>query len=128
MESYESSRRNLRRDGNRSEQTAWRYLRGCGYRFVAANFNTLWGELDLVVEKDGVMVFVEVKSRWSERFGRPEEAVTSGKKAHLAKAAMSFLQEINRFDQPTRFDVVCIDRGRIRHFKNAFEVSAGFTF
>ena len=110
------------RFGRLAEALAARFLELCGFAPLASRFRCREGELDLVMRRGPLLVFVEVKARRSDRCGRPEEAVTPGKLRRLRRAARRFLQEQ---PQPPgtvyRFDVVAVEwrgegRGcRLRH-------------
>lgn len=73
--------------GAAAEDRAVAYLVGLGYEILDRNFTCKMGELDIVARKDGVVIFVEVKSRAHTRFGLAQEAVVYGKRAKLLKAA-----------------------------------------
>ena len=108
--------------GRLGEEIARLHLESCGYRLVAGRFRTRLGEIDLVVERGDLLVFVEVKARRGDRCGRPEEAVTPRKLARIRRLASAFLVA---HPQPAirlyRFDVVGVrflgdGRGcRVRH-------------
>lgn len=70
------------------------------------NYAERWGEIDLVVRDDTTLVFVEVKSRRPESWGRPAEAVDRQKRRRLTLTARAYLQELGVANPPTRFDVV----------------------
>jgi putative endonuclease len=82
--------------------------------------------VDLIAERDGVVVFVEVKTRSGMAFGRPAEAVTSRKQHELIKVARAWEDRSRRRDRAIRFDVVEVLRSRnggvvvVRHIENAF--------
>ena len=106
------------------EDRAARYLEGEGYSLVERNARTMYGELDLVVRQGSALVFVEVKTRSSTAFGRPEEAVTAQKQAHLLAAAQAYLLSHPDLEGEWRIDVIAIRRLRglepeIVHFENA---------
>lgn len=107
--------------GRDQESQARTYLESKGYRFLAANYQTRRGELDLVMQEDETVVFVEVKSRSNLGFARPEESVTPAKQSKLAMAALAYVKENGLSDRPLRFDVVAIGPGRLDHLENAFE-------
>jgi len=73
---------------------------------LARRFRTRHGEIDLVVETDEILVFVEVKARSGVGYGRPAEAVDRTKRARMASAAEAYLQRATAFDRTCRFDVV----------------------
>lgn len=102
---------------------AEKYLRGLGYKMIARNFNTRFGEIDLIAKDGDCFVFVEVKTRRDESFGAPEEAVTKTKQRHLLAAAQIYLQRIRRPNAEWRVDVVALTGGggdfAVNHLKNA---------
>jgi len=78
-----------------------------------------------MVDKDGGIVFVEVKTRANEDFSQPESAITGVKKTRMIRAARYFLSSNDIDGRPFRFDVVTIvlgekNRPQIRHYENAF--------
>lgn len=103
--------------GAAGELRARRYLEARGYRFVAANYRTRYGELDLVMRHHGTVVFVEVKTRRGGRQGAPEEAVTVRKLTHTIRAAEAYCQRCG-YRGPWRIDVVALAGGAIRHLCN----------
>lgn len=112
--------------GRRGERIAGEHLLARGYRIHTRNYRVREGEIDIVAEKNGVIVFVEVKCRKSARFSRPGDAVTAAKQAKLRAAAALWLSEHTGEEKPARFDVVEIVTGlldkapRIHHIENAF--------
>lgn len=114
--------------GQASEAWAEEFLRAKGYRILARNLRTSLGELDLVAEDAGVLVFVEVKGRATEAFGGALLAVDRRKQAKLVRLASQYLAQRHWSDKPCRFDVVLVQgqpsaRGQIEHLQNAFEVT-----
>ena len=114
------------RFGRDSEAEAARYLRRSGYRIVARNYRTPFGEIDLVAYDGSVLAFIEVKARRNERFGAPQTAVTADKRRRLTRVALAYLAGMRppghvaasrrangpscRFDLPScRFDLVMIE-------------------
>lgn len=96
--------------GRWGENAAAHYLHTQGYVLLGQNLRTPHGEIDLLLEQNGVLVFVEVKTRTSGSFGHPEEAVTPGKLEHMQAAALYILEEkYSAYGQrPIRFDVIAI--------------------
>ncbi|HEU0050541.1 MAG TPA: YraN family protein [Patescibacteria group bacterium] len=78
--------------GRRGESFAAAYFLQKGFHIVARNWSCRFGEIDLIVEREGVIHFVEVKTRHSLNYGYPEEAITKKKLDHLAKAIEWFLR------------------------------------
>jgi putative endonuclease len=114
--------RSLRgRDGE--DATARTYERR-GYRVVARNWRCPLGELDLVVQRGGVLVFCEVKSRTGAAFGGGYEAVTWSKRRKLRQLAEVFLQSYRPLEVRARFDVASVwlgPRGAdVEIFEDAF--------
>lgn len=116
-----------RRDtGRRGEDLAEAHLRARRYRILARNWRTRGGELDLVAEDRGVVVFVEVRTRQGRRFGGPLESVDARKRLRLGRLAAEFLRRHRLEDRVARFDVIGVDWRReepsIEHVERAFDV------
>ena len=94
--------------GDKGEKIAAAFLKQKGFRIRAKNYTCSYGEIDLVAQKGGELVFVEVKTRRTTTFGRPEESVTKQKVQHIGRAAMMYMQAHNWIDQPWRIDVIAI--------------------
>ena len=100
--------------GKRGEELACRELRRQGYAIVARRYRTRYGEIDIVAMDGGVLVFVEVKARSSERFGTPLAAVTPVKQRRLTRMALDYLARSRTSGVPCRFDVVSVAVGEAR--------------
>ncbi|PIS05241.1 MAG: YraN family protein [Candidatus Buchananbacteria bacterium CG10_big_fil_rev_8_21_14_0_10_42_9] len=106
------------------EKIARKYLRKIGYREEQSNFNTRRGEIDLIMYDGPTLVFIEVKTRTSQNFGLPEEAVTSDKLSALVQAAYRYINFHPEVIDDFRIDVIAVDiRSRwlpptIRHYQN----------
>lgn len=92
--------------GALGETVAAAHLEAQGLKVVDCNFRTRYGEVDIIAEDAGTLVFVEVKTRRSLAFGTPEEAVTPRKRARLAKVASAYLQLHGLEQRNWRIDVV----------------------
>ena len=109
------------------EECAAAYLRRRGYRILARNYSCRFGEIDLIAEKDGVLLFVEVKLRTNLQYGAPREYVTVKKQEKLRAAALLYLSG-RELDVPARFDVAEVytdvrhsaGKTRIAYIENAF--------
>lgn len=115
-----SNSRARRRLGAAGEELAARELARRGYVIRERNWRCAAGEVDLVAELDGALVFVEVKTRRGNQFGAPEESITSAKRTHLIAAAQTYLQEHQWQDCAWRIDVVAIElgpQGRLRRIE-----------
>jgi putative endonuclease len=80
-----------------------------GYAILARRYRTRYGEIDIVAEEQGTIVFVEVKAREDATFGTAAEAVTPDKRRRVVSRAVEYLARKHVTDRPCRFDVVAID-------------------
>lgn len=95
--------------GRRAESRARRYLEGRGLDFIEANYRCRSGEIDLIMDDDGALVFVEVRYRRNRDFGGALESIDAGKQRRLRTAAAHYLQYRRQDVEPAcRFDVVLI--------------------
>ena len=92
-----------KQDGDWGEALVEKYLSERGCRIVEREWRCRFGEIDLVAEKDGVLLFVEVKLRTNLQYGAPREYVTVKKQEKLRAAALLYLSE-RELDVPARFD------------------------
>lgn len=105
------------------ERKAVRFLKKNGYKILARNFKCNLGEIDVISQKGDVIAFTEVKTRTSDDFGQPNEAVDFTRRKRYVNAAKRYLF-INRLrpdDFVLRFDVIEIMKGKLNHIENAFE-------
>jgi len=113
--------------GALGERIAERWLRRTGWRVVQRRFRSGHRDIDLVVEREGTIAFVEVKARKGDSFGQPVEAVNWRKQKELTKSAQVWIDRHGRPDESYRFDVVGVlmtgDRVRVRHVEDAFKVA-----
>ncbi len=112
-------------EGARGESLARQWLEGRSFVVLAARWRCRMGELDLIAREGGTIVFVEVRSRRSDRSGRPEESVGPQKRRRIARLAALWLAGQPRpvRDAPCRFDVIAVTGERIEHIRGAFEGS-----
>lgn len=114
--------------GRRAEDRAASYLQDRGFRLKTRNYRHGSKEIDLIVEKDDLLVFVEVKASRGRSFGSPESWVTPAKQKHIITAALAYIQEHDIQDREIRFDVItCYGQGRelkLNHLPAAFDASA----
>jgi putative endonuclease len=111
--------------GKTAEDLAVTYLQKNGYTIVVRNFRFQKAEIDIIAEKDNLIVVVEVKARSTDVFMLPQEAVTKTKIKLLVSAANHFMEEFSK-DQEVRFDIISVlaDRKKnltIEHITGAFE-------
>ena len=113
---------NLKR-GKSFEKLAGLYFTQNGYEILEKNWRAGRKEIDLIVKKDNMIIFVEVKSSSSKKFGHPAERVDSKKIANLSYAANQYIiaKQIENVD--LRFDVVTFLNGQLEHYPNAFEAT-----
>ena len=118
--------RNRRELGSHGEQAACDLLAGKGYRILERNWRSRLGEIDLIAERNGELVFVEVRTRTGGRFGSPEESIGARKRQRLRRMALLYAAERGRIDAAFRFDVVAVEMDgktgtcRLRHIESAF--------
>lgn len=101
--------------GRAGEDAAASLLLRYGYRVLARNFHSKFGEIDIVAQEGATLVFVEVKTRWSRKFGFPEEAVTPWKLRSIIKTGDYFKLLHPNTPDLLRIDVVAIEveEGRV---------------
>lgn len=104
------------------EGAAAEYLINQGYEMIGRNVRTPYGEIDLIAEKEGLLVFVEVKTRTSIQYGLPEEAITEHKQIKMIESAQSYLEE-NDLEVDWQLDVIAIRKisdkqPEIHHIEN----------
>lgn len=111
--------------GRRGEDFAAVFLFEQGYKIIHRNWRLKSGEIDIICEKFGTLVFCEVKSRSSLRYGSGAEAVNLYKQRKIIHTAMLYLQQYRLQNRPCRFDIIEIldippEKPKIRHIINAF--------
>ena len=113
--------------GELGERIAERWLRRQGWRVVQRRFRSGHRDIDLVMERDGTVAFVEVKARAGLGFGGPIEAVNWSKQKELARSASVWIERHGRVGEAYQFDVVGVlvegERVRVRHVPNAFSLA-----
>ena len=90
------------------------------YKIIKTNYTCPVGEIDIIAKQKDVIVFVEVKTRTSAKFGLPRESVTPFKQNKIRSVATCYLKENMLLNSPVRFDVIDILEGNITHIPNAF--------
>ena len=106
--------------GRKGEVEAAKYLIKQGYVILEKNFKTHVGEIDIIASENETICFVEVKTRSSDSFGAPSEAVNEKKQLKYYKVAEEYLLKKGKMDSLCRFDVVEIEDGKINLIKDAF--------
>ncbi len=116
--------------GSTGEKAACRYLKKQGYKILACNYahftGKMVGEIDIVAQKGETVSFVEVKTRKSEDFGLPCEAVTKNKQQKMIRTAYTYINE-HHLDANYSFDIIEVLHNEkkvvsLRHIPNAFSL------
>lgn len=109
--------------GKKGEDAAIRYFRQKGYEILERNWVYERYEIDIIAQHEEFIVFAEVKTRSSDQWGNPEEAVSKGKIKRIVEAA-DFYLNVNDIDSPARFDIVAViwdgQKFEIDHIDDAF--------
>ncbi len=128
MSPKESSEAPHLRTGRFGEKQAEKFLKKAGLKIIARNVQVGYDELDLIAQQGETLVFVEVKTRANEDFGRPAAAVNQAKRRKLSRAAIHFLKKRKLRPPYIRFDVIEVigEKPEIRHIQNAFTLEGGY--
>ena len=115
------------------ESLATEYLTEYGYRVLERNFSCRTGEIDIIAMQEDAVVFIEVKTRSSEKYGLPSEAVSITKQGRMVKTALYYLQKNRLLDYMCRFDVIEIivdeeNNNHINLIKDAFQYSGKYGY
>lgn len=113
---------NRKQKGRRGEAIAAAHLQAKGYRILAQNYKRQNAEIDIIAQQGETVVFVEVKSRTTNDFGYPEEAVGIAKRERIKRAAEYFIAE-QEWHGDIRFDIIAVTWSalpEIVHFEDAF--------
>lgn len=119
---------NKRATGKMAEEIATVFLQEKGFKILEKNFHCHFGEIDLIIERDNYIIFVEVKARSSKSFGLAQEAVTIKKQKKILNVAMWYLMKNNAVEKFFRFDVIAMHQQAngqydIQHIENAFDAT-----
>lgn len=106
--------------GDKGEIVAQKYLKKKKYRILESNYHSHTGEIDIIAQFKEMIIFVEVKTRESNFFGLPCEAVDERKQAKIRLVATEYLKRNRLLDYPCRFDVIEVLGGEINHIEDAF--------
>jgi putative endonuclease len=121
------------RRGELGERAAKKFLQKQGLKFLAANFRSERGEIDLIFRDGDCLAFIEVKTRSSEDWGRPAAAVNAERRRRLSQCALDYLRRLKNPAVKIRFDIVevLLAEGKvceIRHLPNTFAMSKPFRY
>ena len=115
---------NRKETGDRAERLACVFLTRRGLQLVTRNYRCRRGEIDIVMRDGDSLVFVEVRYRRKAAFGGAAESVSSAKQARIIHCAKCYMMQHRAWNEPARFDVVCIEgaapRPRIAWIPSAF--------
>jgi putative endonuclease len=98
--------------GNTGEKLARDFLKKKGYKLREANYRCREGEIDIVAEKKGCLIFVEVRTKTGTGFGSPEESVTFAKKEKIIASALTYMSEHQNLPEFWRIDFVAVELNR----------------
>lgn len=105
--------------GKKGERKAQRFLKRHGWKILEKNWKNPFGEVDIIAEKDGVLAFIEVKTRLTDEFGAPSEAVGKTRKLKYIQGANYYFYN-REIDCTVRFDIIEVYKGKVNHIENAF--------
>lgn len=112
--------------GRRGERLASSYLERAGWRILARNFRLGHKEIDLVARRDGIVAFVEVKTRAGLGYGHPLESITARKRREIETVARAWIARNGREGECYRFDAVAVlvsgGEMRVEHVEDAWRV------
>ena len=106
--------------GQIGENIAAKYLKKKKFKILQTNYKNSIGEIDIIAKDEDFLVFVEVKSRNSEKFGRPSLAVTGVKQNKIRQVASVYLIQNKLTEAKCRFDVIEVLEQEINHIEDAF--------
>ena len=121
------------RRGELGERAAKKYLQKQGLKFLAANFRSERGEIDLIFRDGDCLAFIEVKTRSSEDWSRPAAAVNTERRRRLSQCALDYLRRLKNPAVKIRFDIVEVllageKVSEIRHLPNTFAMAKPFRY
>jgi putative endonuclease len=95
--------------GDLGEEYASKVIKGIGYKIISRKFRSKFGEIDIIAKDRRVLKFIEVKTRWSTKFGKPEEAVTQKKLKNIIKTVEYYLM-VNKIKYKNyQIEIISID-------------------
>lgn len=111
--------------GNKGEDIATKFLEKKGYKILERNYRRIGTEIDIIARDKSEIVFVEVKSRNSRKFGNASEAVTAYKMKNIIQTATAYIMEKSLYDIQVRFDIIEVyfNEKEINHIISAFMLS-----
>ncbi|WP_457623004.1 YraN family protein [Persephonella sp.] len=110
------------KQGKVFEDMAVDHLKNSGYKILERNFQTRYGEIDIIAEKDNQIIIIEVRGKKNTYFGKPEETISRSKIRRILKTTQIYIKSKNLHNRQIRFDIISIVDNNIFHIKNAFDV------
>lgn len=109
--------------GKKGEQLAVNFLLESGYEIIESNYRFDKAEVDIIAKKEGTLAIIEVKTRSTSEFGKPQDFVKPKQIQRLVKAVHEYVT-VNELDVEVRFDIIAIVKEKqnfnIEHIENAF--------
>ncbi|MBI4596662.1 MAG: YraN family protein [Candidatus Tectomicrobia bacterium] len=96
--------------GRKGEQVAEKFLKSSGYKILERNYRCPAGEIDIIAEEKGILVFTEVRTLSGEGWGLPQMSISFTKQKKIVKTSLYYLSEKRLWDRTCRFDVVAVTR------------------
>lgn len=116
----------------KGEDLAEDFLKRNKYKIISRNYRNRYGEIDIIARQKDTLCFIEVKTRSTEQFGSPQEAVDTHKQHKLSQVALQYLKENCLLDRPARFDTLAIyvqdKQIKIELIKDAFTLGANYIY
>ena len=117
-----------RKLGEKGEEIAVKFLKKNRFKILCRNYRCRFGEVDIIALHKKTLSFIEVKTRSSEVYGLPQDAILAEKQRKISKVALEFIQRYKLEDKDARFDVMAIQFSSegysIDFIKNAFELAS----
>ena len=110
-----------RRLGFWGESRAVKFLKKSGYTVLHRNFKCPFGEVDIIAQKDDTLCFIEAKTRSSDYFGEPNQAVNRTRQSRYINSARYYFTD-REIDCTVRFDIIEVTKEGVNHIENAFTV------
>lgn len=120
--------------GELGEEIACKYIQSKGMLLLQKNFSCKAGEIDIIAKDKENIVFIEVKTRTSDKYGKPSEAVSIAKQRKIVKTALWYMSQKHLFDYMSRFDVIELLQDseaalfKINYIKDAFQYSGRYGY
>jgi len=116
----------------KGEALAEGFLKKNKYKILLKNYRNNYGEIDIIGQDKDTLCFIEVKTRSTQRFGSPHEAIDAHKRRKISQVALKYLKDNRFLDRPARFDTVAIytqeKQTKIELIKNAFSLDNTYTY